>query len=156
MFIVSAKFDPKKMICWAALAVVLLLAAVLLVRHFQGAPSPGAEMATAATDQERVAYLEELGWEVDPTPTETLSFSLPQPLSEAYASYNQLQLEQGFDLSPYAGMQVTRYSYAIRNYPGRPDQVQADLYLCGEAIIAGDILCYGEQGFVATLQFPQA
>ena len=25
-----------------------------------------------------------------------------------------------------------------------------------QAIIAGDILCYGDQGFVATLQFPQA
>ena len=154
MFIVSAKFDPKKMVRFAVLAAVLLAAAILAVRYFQGAPPPGEESVTAATDQERVAYLEGLGWEVDPTPIETLTFSLPQPLSEAYVTYNELQLEQGFDLTPYAGMQVTRYSYAVTNYPDCPDQVQADLYLCGDTLIGGDILYCGDNGFVATLQFP--
>ena len=156
MFIVSAKFDPKKVIRWAVLAGVLLIAAIVLVRRLQAAPSPGEEPVTAATDQERVTYLGELGWEADPAPIETLTFSLPDPLNEAYEEYNQLQLEQGFDLTPYAGMQVQRYSYAIRNYPGYPEQVQADLYLCGGVIIAGDILYYGDQGFVATLEFPGA
>ena len=156
MFIVSAKFDPKKALRWAIAAGILLLAVILTLRHFQDAPSPGEEPVTAATDQERVAYLESLGWEADPAPTETLTFSLPQPLSEAYEEYNQLQLEQGFDLTPYAGMQVSRYSYAVHNYPGFPDQVQADLYVCGDVIIAGDILSYGDQGFVATLRFPEA
>ena len=155
MFIVSAKFDPKKIARWAAALGVVLIAAIVLVNHFKGASSPGAEPLTAATDQERTAYLAQLGWEADPTPVETLTFSLPQPLNAAYEEYNQMQLEQGFDLTPYAGMQVQRYSYAIRNYPGYPDQVQADLYLCGDTIIAGDILYYGNQGFVATLEFPE-
>ena len=156
MFIVSAKFDPKKLVRWAALLGVLVLIAVVLLRSIQSKSAPGDEAVTAATDQARVAYLMGLGWEVDPTPIETLSFSLPQPLSEAYETYNQLQLEQGFDLTPYAGMQVSRYSYAVHNYPGFPDQVQADLYVCGDVIIAGDILSYGDQGFVATLRFPEA
>ena len=155
MFIVSAKFDPKKIVRWAVLIGVLLIAAVLLVRHFQDAPSPGEETVTASTDQARIAYLEGLGWEVGTTPLETLTFSLPQPLNTAYEEYNQLQLEQGFDLTNYAGMQVTRYSYAVKNYPGYPDQVQADLYVCGDNIVAGDILYYGDKGFVSTLQFPK-
>ena len=156
MFIVSAKFDPKKITCWAVALGIALIAVILLVSHFKGASSPGTEAVVAATDQERAAYLESLGWETDGIPVETLTFSLPQPSNAAYEEYNQLQLEQGFDLTPYAGMQVKRYSYAILNYPGHPDQVQADLYLCGDTVIAGDILCYGDQGFVATLQFPAA
>lgn len=155
MFIVSAKFDPKKLVRWAVLLGILVLAVFVLVRHFRGGPAPAEETVPAATDEARVAYLEGLGWEVDPTPIETLSFSLPNPLNAAYEEYNQLQLEQGFDLTPYAGMQVNRYSYTIRNYPGYPEQIQADLYLCGDIIIAGDILYYGDQGFVSTLQFPE-
>lgn len=156
MFIVSAKFDPKKAIRYALLLGVLLIAVILIVGRLKRAPSPGEDGLTAATDQERIAYLERLGWEVDSTPIETLEFSLPQPLNDAYETYNQLQLEQGFDLTPYAGMQVIRYSYAVRNYPNYPEQVQADLYLCGDAIIGGDILYYGDQGFVSTLKFPEA
>ncbi|WP_353961146.1 hypothetical protein [Klebsiella pneumoniae] len=43
----------------------------------------------------------------------------------------------------------------MRNYPGRNEDVQADLYLCEDLIIAGDILCCGNDGFVATLVYPK-
>ena len=79
MFIVSAKFDPKKITCWAVALGIALIAVILLVSHFKGASSPGAEAVVAATDQERAAYLESLGWETDGIPVETLTFSLPQP-----------------------------------------------------------------------------
>ena len=87
-------------------------------------------------------------------PIETLEFTLPQPLNASYEAYNELQQEQGFDLAPYAGMQVKRYSYQVTNYPDCPENVQANLYLCGDLVIGGDILCYGEEGFVDTLIFP--
>ena len=122
-------------------------AAILAVRYFQGAPSPGEESVTAATDQERVAYLEGLGWEVDPTPIETLTFSLPQPLSESYATYNELQLEQGFDLEPYAGQICTQYVYKVENHPG-DDQVYATLLVYGDEIIGGDIASTAVDGFM--------
>ena len=88
------------------------------------------------------------------SPTEILEFVLPSPLNASYEEYNALQLEQNFDLTPYAGMQVKRYTYAVTNYPGYPEDVQADLYLCGDVIIAGDILYCGEEGFVGTLVYP--
>ena len=78
MFIVSAKFDPKKITCWAGALGVVLIAVILLVSHFKGASSPGAEAVIAATDQERAAYLESLGWETDGVPTQRLTFWLPQ------------------------------------------------------------------------------
>ena len=41
MFIVSAKFDPKKITCWAVALGIALIAVILLVSHFKGASSPG-------------------------------------------------------------------------------------------------------------------
>ena len=65
-----------------------------------------------------------------------------------------MQLEQGFDLTPYAGMQVSATampSGTIRDIRIRCRQT----CICAGMIIAGDILYYGDQGFVATLEFPE-
>ena len=155
MFIVSAKLNPKKAIAGVVLFGMLLIGIIVLVGSVKRAGAPGNQAILAPSDQDRVAYLESLGWTADPSPIETLSFALPQPLNDSYLEYNELQLQQGFDLTPYAGMQVTRYSYKITNYPDHPDDVQADLYLCGDEIIGGDILYCGDKGFVATLVYPK-
>lgn len=154
MFIVSAKIPPKKAIAYVVLCGLVLIVLILVVGRVKQQPSPGEETVVAATDAERTAYLTALGWAVSAAPIETLEFTLPQPLNASYEAYNELQQEQGFDLAPYAGMQVKRYSYQVTNYPDSPENVQANLYLCGDLVIGGDILCYGEEGFVDTLIFP--
>jgi len=155
MFIVSAKLKPKKVIAGIILFGAILIAIILLTAHLKQQNSPAEQSIIAANDEERTAYLQSLGWIADPSPIETLTFTLPKPLNTSYLEYNELQLEQGFDLTAYAGKAVKRYSYAISNYPDRPNDVQADLYLCDDRIIAGDILCCGDDGFVATLVYPR-
>ncbi len=154
MFIVSAKFSPRKAIAAVVACGALLILMILLISSLKSRPSPGEELITAASEEERAEYLRSLGWEIETSPMETLEFMLPQPLNASYEEYNALQKEQGFDLEPYAGMQVKRYSYRVLNYPNYPDDVQADLYLCGDVVIGGDILYCGDSGFVATLVFP--
>lgn len=154
MFIVSAKFSPRKAIATVVACGALLILMILLISSLKSRPSPGEELITAASEEERAEYLRSLGWEIETSPMETLEFMLPQPLNDSYEEYNTLQKEQGFDLEPYAGMQVKRYSYRVLNYPNYPDDVQADLYLCGDVVIGGDILYCGDSGFVATLVFP--
>lgn len=154
MFIVSAKFSPRKAIAAVVACAAILILMILLISSLKGRPSPGEELITAASEEERAEYLRSLGWEIETSPMETLEFMLPQPLNDSYEEYNALQKEQGFDLEPYAGMQVKRYSYRVLNYPNYPDDVQADLYLCGDVVIGGDILYCGDSGFVATLVFP--
>ena len=154
MFIVSAKINPKKAIAYVVLFGVVLIVLIVLVGQQKRQALPGSNVTIAANDAARTAYLTGLGWAVGTAPVETLEFTLPNPLNASYASYNTLRQEQGFDLEPYAGMQVKRYSYQVANYPGYPDNVQDNLYLCGDTIIGGDILCYGEEGFVETLIFP--
>ena len=154
MFIVSAKFSPRKAIAAVVACGAVLILMILLISSLKSRPSPGEELITAASEEARAEYLRSLGWEIETSPMETLEFMLPQPLNDSYEEYNTLQKEQGFDLEPYAGMQVKRYSYRVLNYPNYPDDVQADLYLCGDVVIGGDILYCGDSGFVATLVFP--
>ena len=154
MFIVSAKLPQKRAIAYVLLCGAVFIALILLVSLVKRQPMPGDQAVVAATDKERTDYLTALGWAVEAAPVETLEFILPDPLNASYEAYNALQQEQGFDLAPYAGMQVKRYSYQVTNYPDCPENVQANLYLCGDLVIGGDILCYGQEEFVDTLIFP--
>ena len=152
MLIWTARFSRKK----AAAAVIVLglvLALIIVVAGRLPSHSTPEPLLLGDNDQ-RVAYLESLGWQVDPEPLETLQFLLPETLEEPYLTYNQLQLEQGFDLTDCCGRQVTRYTYSVTNYPGRDSAVQANLYLCENALAGGDILCPGADGFQRPLAFP--
>ena len=154
MFIVTAK-APKRshMLLGAIAALVLLVAALAFKGGRTDAEAGGAPRAE--TNEERVAYLAALGWEVEPEPLETLRLTLPETLEEPYRSYNELQLRQGFDLTPCLGETLERCTYRLTNYPGRPDGCQADLYVLDGEVVAGDVVCTGANGFIATLEFPE-
>lgn len=152
MLIWTARLSRKK----AALAVIAAGALVIALLLLLGR-SPGKEsnLSPLRTNEDRVAYLQSMGWEIAPEPVETLQFLLPQKLAEPYLTYNELQNAQGFDLTRCCGKQVSRYTYAVSNYPGRPDGVQANLYVCEEEPVAGDICCPGADGFQESLVYPQ-
>ena len=152
MFIDTAKIDRARR---ALLLTVLLLAvsaAVFCLCRRAGAAEDG--RVRAATNEERVAYLASLGWEVEAEPLESLRLTLPDALEEPYRAYNELQQRQGFDLTPCLGKALERYAYRVRNYPGRSDGCQIDLYVHNGRIVAGDVLCTGANGFIDTLAFP--
>ena len=152
MLIWTTRFSRKK--AGIGLLVLILAVAAALIL---GKTAPGTdpqEQPLLATNEDRVAYLESLGWELNPEPVETLQFLLLDTLEEPYLSYNQLQLAQGFDLTQYTGKQVTRYTYTVTNDPRCAQSVQANLYVCEEVPVAGDILCSGADGFQDTLVYP--
>ena len=145
MFIVTTRFTRKKAV-WSVILFGLILALlILLVSRLTSSEEPSRPQLTDNT--QRIAYLQSLGWEAEQEPLETLQFLLPNQLEEPYLSYNRLQLAQGFDLSACCGKQVSRYTYAITNYPGRSEGVQANLYICENLPVAGDICCPGSDGF---------
>ena len=43
----------------------------------------------------------------------------------------------------------------VGNYPGMPEGVQANLYLCGDTLIGGDIIATGKGGFQRELAYPK-
>lgn len=152
MLIWTTRFSRKKTIIGALILVAAIATALILG---QAAPdSDPQEQPLLSTNEDRIAYLQSLGWDVEPEPVETLQFLLPDTLEEPYLSYNELQLTQGFDLTQYVGKQVTRYTYTVTNHPQCPQGVQANLYVCDQLPVAGDILCAGADGFQDTLIFP--
>lgn len=153
MLIWTARFSRKK----AVLAVITMgvVMAALIILMGRMPPEEDAALPQLTDNSQRVAYLQSLGWEVAPEPLETLQFLLPDALAEPYLTYNELQKPQGFDLSACCGKQVSRYTYAVTNYPGRPNGVQANLYICEDLPAAGDILCPGANGFQEALIRPE-
>lgn len=153
MLIWTTWFTRKK-------AVLIILAmgaaiAALICLFAEKGPAESGTLPQLNNNEQRVEYLQSYGWEVSPEPLETLQFLLPETLDEPYRTYNALQLPQGFDLAACCGKQVARYTYSVTNYPGRPEGVQVNLYVCEGLPAAGDIFCAGAEGFQGPLAFPE-
>lgn len=154
MFIVTRRFTRAKAVAFVLLLGSLIATLILLARGCQSEEEEPAQ--SLSTNAERIAYLQSLGWEVAEDPVETLHLRLPEKLRETeFEEYNEAQKEQGFDLTPYCGEQVTRYTYCVKNYPDISDGVQLNLYCCGGTVIAGDVISMGKDGFTALLAYPE-
>ncbi|MBO4916116.1 MAG: DUF4830 domain-containing protein [Oscillospiraceae bacterium] len=154
MFIFTARAPRRSSLLLVLLAVCVAAAAVLLLKGKKPI-SEETPPLSVRTNDERVAYLASLGWEVDADPVEALRLTLPEELVEPYRSYNELQLRQGFDLTPLLGETLERYTYAVTNYPGHEGGCQADIYVYDGAVVAGDVICTGADGFIAALDYPE-
>ncbi|MBE6919713.1 MAG: DUF4830 domain-containing protein [Ruminococcaceae bacterium] len=142
----------KRALAAGAAAIVLVIALAVLLPGCRG--SDAAPIA-AGTAEQRLAYLTGLGWAVDAEPVETLDLQLPERLEGEWADYAKLQSEQGLPFADCAGQPVRRYTYTVTNYPGIEKGVQANLFICGEQLIGGDIIVLGEGGFQTGLAFPK-
>ena len=93
----------------------VLAAAVILLAGALGRRSVR-NVIRAGTNEERVAYLQSLGWEVEETPILEQEITLPKEFPDVLDQYNELQRQQGFDLEEYAGKKLTLYTYRITNH----------------------------------------
>lgn len=149
MFVLTTKFNKRKFITIAAIVAALIV--VILIAALS--PSDTDVLSSAATvrsNEQRVTYLKSLGWEVENTPLEEQTVIIPKEFDGVYSDYVKLQSEQGFDLSKYAGMEATRYTYKVLNYPYDGDVV-ADIIVYRNRIIAGDIQSPSLDGFMIGL-----
>lgn len=122
--------------------------------HLLGASSSVVISATAVTDNAgRIAFLGGFGWQVEEEPHEILEIVIPYEFDAVYEQYNQLQLSQGYDLTRWKGMTAKRYTYRITNYPNTQDEVYANLIICREQIIAGDVSSLSIHGFMHGLAY---
>ena len=156
MFIFTAKLNKKK----AVLAVLILAAVLIAIIFIAGSFSRSSAERTSAlaaivkNNDQRVAYLNALGWEVENEPIDEEAVVIPRTFSDVYKEYNELQLAQGFDLSDYGGIEATRYTYEITNYPNETDIVVADLIIYRNEVIAGDVQSTALDGFMHGLEMP--
>ena len=116
MLIVTAKLSKKKLALVLLAVSALILSILLFFPAPEGSPQQETSPQVLSTNEARLELLSSCGLEAIPEPISTLDLQLPSPLDERYTAYNQLQLQQGVELSAYCGKNLTRYTYAITNY----------------------------------------
>ena len=152
MLVMTAKVDKKKVVLVLAGAAALIAVLIMLLGGGgEATPSAGASMST---NDARVKFLTDFGWEAAASPVESGQVRIPEAGSEVFDRYNTLQKSQGYDLSEFAGKTVMRYVYKIKNYPGATDPVYATLLVYKDQIIGGDVTDTSAKGVVRGFKMP--
>lgn len=134
-----------------AAVVIVLLGALGFWLYTAKDEAAADKMFTFETNSERVRFLNRQGLIVQPEP-ESQKVTIPAEFNEQYTEYNSLQKEQGLDLEPYKGKEVTLYVYSVLNYPDYPENVTANLLFDDHRLIGADISYNdAENGFTKKL-----
>ena len=136
MMVMTARVDKKKLVLLLA-GVAILLAGIFWL--FGGSDAEPTAAASLASNDGRVAFLKDLGWDVTASPKESGQVRIPEPGDPVFDRYNELQKSQGYDLNTYGGKTVMRYVYKVKNYPGATDPVYATVLVHKNQIIGGDV-----------------
>ncbi len=137
----------KRKTFWIILGLFLILTVLCMIGRSTGGIKTLAAEA-ASTPEERAAFLKKCGWEVDIASEEEQLIHIPEHFTAVYQDYNDLQIQQGYDLSLYGGQDCTLYSYTVLNYPDPQQTVIANLYIYRNRIIGGDIHSTNLDGFM--------
>lgn len=140
MIIYTARVPKKKLLAAGAAALCCLFAALTFALTLGGrAVTVSAEVKNIKTNDDRLAYLSGLGWQVSPQPIATEELLIPEEFDDSYQSYLALQSGQGFDLTQYRGKRVKRYTYQLTNYPTQTEPVQISLLIYKNRVVGGQI-----------------
>lgn len=141
MFIVTARVPRRRLMAGAVtvLCCCLAVATALVLTLGRRAVTTAAEVSHIRSNEDRIAYLNELGWQVSENPILTEELLIPETFDESYTSYLALQSSQGFDLTRHCGKRIKRYVYEITNYPNGTEGVQAALLVYRGKIIGGQV-----------------
>ena len=158
MLIMTAKLPKRKLTLGVAAAALLCCCAIAL--NFGQAA--GREVSAPAvpdpkgvkSNQDRVDYLASYGWQVEEEPLATQELLIPEEMDDSYAEYLALQAQQGFDLKKYAGKRVKRYTYEVLNYPTGEAGIQANLLICKNTVVGGEVLSPQLDGLLHGLAMP--
>ncbi len=156
MMVMTAKVDFKKIMLALTAVAALILALILLVGGEQQPTATQTAAPTATSNDGRVKFLTDFGWDVTTSPVESGQVKIPEETSEVFDRYNRLQKGQGYDLSKYAGKNVMRYVYKINNYPGATEPVYATLLVYKNEIIGGDVTDTAAKGHIRGFKMPEA
>jgi hypothetical protein len=138
----STRINRKK----AVLLAVILLFSVLFITRCVSVRRGSIRVESPA---DIVAFLGTFGWAVEPEPVTVRNVQIPARFTEAYQQYNNLQKQQGFDLSRYRADIVESYTFRVLNHPVVGD-VFANVLVFRNRIIGGDICSFAINGFMTT------
>lgn len=160
MFIYTVRAQSVRLLAVLGVALSLMLGIALFadaggieaVRRGTGDAVETVSYGRIRTDEERLSFLSSLGWQTTGTVVDEETFTLPETFDRVLLGYNEIQKDQGLDLSRYRKKKVTRYTYEITNYDGYDGKVYANLIVWRNRVIAGDISSADPMGFVRGLE----
>ena len=155
MFIYSMRASTLKFFAVVCVALVALITLIAFVPSFDGGyTSASASDGTSynyekiKTNEDRVNFLSQFGWQVKSDPVSTEKVSVPDSFDKILMGYNEIQKSQGLDLSKYKGKELTRYTYEITNYKDYDGVVYATVLMYRNKVVGGDVCSADASGFI--------
>lgn len=153
MFIYSLRASTLKFFAVVCVALAGLITLIAFI------PAYGQDTATGAdgtairydgvkTNDDRIEFLKQFGWEVQSDPIESTEVTIPSEFDKIFTEYNEIQKKQGLDLSDYKKKKVMRYTYQVTNYRDSDQMVYANLLVYRNRVIGGDICSADVTGFI--------
>ena len=147
MFICSVRASTLRFVGLLLVAASMLVGALAYQRN-AAVDVASYQFNKIKTDEDRIEFLAQFGWETTKTPIEQTEFTIPETFDRVMMGYNEIQKNQGLDLSRYENKKVTRYTYEVTNYEGYEGKVYANVIVYRDKVIAGDICAADPLGFV--------
>lgn len=157
MFIYSLRASTLKLVGVVCVALTVLITLIAFVPTYAISSQTSADAGDAETSyrydkiktaEDVIAFLSQFGWQVDASPTEIKTVTIPAEFDKVFAAYNEMQKEQGLNLSKYKNKDVTRYTFCVTNYQGYEGTVYANVLVYRNRVIGGDICSADVSGFV--------
>ena len=95
-----------------------------------------AENFSGATNEERIAFLNDNGVKTEAEPRYVCDIIIPSTFDGIYESFETVQNAQGLSLSAYKGKKVRRFSYDVTNPPKNIEKASAEILVFDGKIIA--------------------
>ena len=156
MFVYSLRASTIKLVGVVCVALTVLITLIAFVPTYAVSSQTSAEVGEGGeysydkvkTGEDVVKFLSQFGWEVEASPTEVKTVTIPAEFDKVFATYNEMQKAQGLNLSKYKNKEVTRYTFAVTNYDGYDGTVYANVLVYRNRVIGGDICSADISGFV--------
>ena len=155
MFIYSLRANTIKLVGVICVALTVLITLIAFVPTYTISSQTSADASEVSysydkikSAEDAVGFLSQFGWEVEATPIESKEVTIPAEFDKIFSAYNELQREQGLDLSKYKRKQVTRYTFRVTNYGGYEGTVYANVLVYRNRVVGGDLCSADVTGFV--------
>ena len=155
MFICTVRANTLKFFGVIAASLVVLCAIILMIPEYTPVSTKAIAAASSQysydrikTNDDIVGFLAQFGWEVEKEPLEEVQIRIPAEFDKVMNSYNELQRNQGLDLSKYRSREVTRYTYRVKNFPDYSGTVMANVIVYKNRVIGGDLCSSDVTGFI--------
>ncbi len=154
MFVLSFKSKKFKIITALILAAFIILFALSYVYYSvskTGYSVDNISVNNTAEDMSEILdFISRFGYSVKNEPDEIKEVVIPFEFNDVYENYNDIQKNQGYDLTEYAGKRVKSWTFTVTDYPEyeNTDYIKIHILIFEGKVIGGDVCSVKSDGFM--------